>query len=92
MKHLRAFLMGFALFVAGSATAGSFSLFGSGPVDVSQIVPQLNAQLTNWIAFNQTPAELGELSFSSGVITSSTSIAIIMPNGAARYIQTSATP
>lgn len=93
MKHLRAYLTGFALFlafVAGGASAAWIPSM-SGPQDLSQTWYLFNQQLGNYMSYAQT-GELGSLSFSPGVCVSTTSLCVYMPNGALRYIQTSATP
>lgn len=66
MKHLRNFLVGFAMFAAGAAGAAGLGFFGtptgivSGPQDPSQLYTYLNSlllslngQVFNYLAFNQ---------------------------------------
>ena len=63
----------------------------SGPQDLSQTWFLLNQQLTNYVSYVQ-PGEVGSASYSPSVCVSGTSLCVYMPNGALRYIQTSATP
>ena len=90
MKHLRAYLTGFALFLAGAASAAWIPSM-SGGQDLSQTWFLFNQQLGNYMSYAQV-GEQGSLSFSPSVCVSSTSLCVYMPNGALRYIQTSATP
>ena len=90
MKHLRSFLTGFALFLAGAASAAWIPSM-SGGQDLSQTWYLFNQQLGNYMSYSQT-GELGRLSFSPSAQVSGTSFYVYMPNGDLRYIQTSATP
>lgn len=90
MKHLLTLALGVFLGSIGLASAAWVSSL-SGPQDVSQTWGLLAQQITNYISFAES-GEVGEFALSPSVQVSGTSILTIMPNGALRYIQTSATP
>ena len=105
MKHLRSFLLGLTLFLAGGVAAAPIIGFGvpggiaKGPQDVSNLFSYLNTlilalnnQITGYVTFNNTASETGKMAFTGGTVVSGSSVAVIMPNGDLRYIQTSATP
>lgn len=91
LKQLRSAALGFALFLAGGASATMIT----GAQDTSAIgwISQMNTQLLAYVNFTLT-GKVGELAMQNPLSWDQglTSLAIVNPSGTVRFIQTSATP